>query len=358
VLFQPFHVWLQRGVNRVLYGQRDEPYVALVQLGSRLETTAAPEAILPTIVETVCATLKLPYAAITLIMNNGCRELRAAAGVATGTTTTLPLLYQGAEIGQLIVTPRKGEAELSRVDRHLLADLARYAGIAAHAVRLTDDLQRSREQLVAAREEERRRLRRDLHDGLGPSLATMTLQADTARGLLRADADEADALLRELTTQAQTTMQEVRRLIHALRPPVLDDLGLVAALGALAASSGQGGPAITLEAPVALPPLPAAVEVAAYRITQEALTNVVKHAQARHCVVSLCCDTALHLRIRDDGRGLSHGRTAGVGLASMRERAEELGGTCRVKLGEGGGTVVSVELPLRGSDGPDPGADR
>ncbi|MDQ5852486.1 MAG: sensor histidine kinase, partial [Chloroflexota bacterium] len=363
VAFQPLRDRLQRGVNRWLYGRRDEPYDALAQLGNRLETTLAPEAILPVIVETVRATLKLPYVAITLTQNDGRGTLQAAAGVASAPPTPLPLVYQGTEIGQLLVTPRAGEAALSRADHGLLSALARHAGIAAYAVRLTGDLQHAREQLVVAREEERRRLRRDLHDGLGPSLATMTLQADTARGLLRGDPDAAEALLSELTAQTQTTMQEIRRLIHALRPPVLDDLGLVAALRALAASFSHGGAAITIEAPAALPPLPAAVEVAAYRIAQEALANVAKHAQARHCVVSLQCDAALRLRVSDDGRGIPDPHagiscTRGVGFASMRERAEELGGTCRIEPGEGGGTVVSVALPLRGNNGPDPGADR
>jgi len=357
-LFQPLRVRVQRLVNRLLYGARDDPYAVVARLGRRLEAAAAPEAVLPTVVRAVVDDLKLPYAAIALRRSDGALETRAAAGAAVEGTVAFPLQYQGEPVGELVVAPRDGEAALGLADRRLLEDLARHAGVAAHAARLTDDLRRAREALVAAREEERRRLRRDLHDGLGPALATIAMQGDTARGLVRADPAEAEALLGELAAQAQATIGEVRRLIHALRPPVLDDLGLVAALRGLAASFGTAGPAIAVEAPDDLPPLPAAVEVAAYRIAQEALTNAVRHAGARRCVVTLECDGALSLRIADDGRGIPAGRAAGVGLASLRERAEELGGRCSVSAGEAKGTVVCAVLPLGGCDGADPPADR
>ncbi len=154
-------------------------------------------------------------------------------------------------------------------------------------------------------------------------------------------------------------MGEVRRLIHALRPPVLDDLGLTAALRSLATSFGPRAPTIEVEVPNALPQLPAAVEVAVYRIVQEALTNVVRHAGARQCLIRVSCDEALHLSIKDDGTGILAGRTAGVGLTSIRERAEELGGWRRIERGNDDlGTIVRVSLPLRGRDGTDPFADR
>jgi signal transduction histidine kinase len=358
ILFQPLRGRLQRGVDRLIYGDRDDPYRVLTRLSSRLESTFAPQAVLPTLVETVRETLRLPYAAVALASGDRRFVVRAADGVPAGPPVELPLTYHGDVVGKLLVAARPGEAALDPVDRRLLIDLARHAGVAVHALRLTDELQRAREDLVTAREEERRRLRRDMHDGLGPALATITLQGDTARDLIRTDPDEAEALLGQMTAQAQATMAEVRRLIHALRPPVLDDLGLVAALRALAASFGQGAPAVAIEAPPSLPPLPAAVEVAVYRITQEALTNVVRHARARRCLVRVGCDEALDLHIQDDGRGMPPGRAAGVGLASMRERADELGGTCRIEPGEAGGTVVCARLPLRGRDGTDPSADR
>lgn len=205
-----------------------------------------------------------------------------------------------------------------------------------------------REQLISAREEERRRLRRDLHDGLGPRLAGLTLRLESARDRMARD-PEAEALLADLAERARDAVADVRRLVYGLRPPALDDLGLVAALREAAAqSAGDRGPAVEIEAPDALPALPAAVEVAAYRIVQEALTNAVRHAGASRCVARLALDGAtgsLRIDVEDDGRGLRPGERTGVGLGSMRERAEELGGTFHIEPLPGGGTRVRAVLP-------------
>jgi signal transduction histidine kinase len=351
VIFQPLRAWLQRRINRLLYGQRDEPYQVLTKLGSQLAAVQATEAILPAIVEAVRDTLHLPFVAIHLDQKPGRDETSLSLGTAIGSTTTIPLLYQGNRVGELIVSSRSGEFQISPADSSLLNDFARQAGIAVHAVQLATDLQRSREEIVTAREEERVRLRRDLHDGLGPSLATISLQSETARGLLRTHPEEAEVLLDELTTQAQTTMQEVRRLIHALRPPVLDDLGLMPGLNALAASFSSSGVLISIQSVSNLPEMPAAYEVAIYRIVQEALTNVIKHAQARSCTVRLVWDETICLEIQDDGIGIPQNRTSGVGLYSMRERAEELGGTCIVAANADRGTLVQVSLPVRSISG-------
>jgi signal transduction histidine kinase len=213
-------------------------------------------------------------------------------------------------------------------------------------VRLTADLQRSRERLVTAREEERRRLRRDLHDGLGPQLASLTLTLAAARELLRHDVDAADVLLQELAIHTQAAIADIRRVVYDLRPPALDDLGLVLALREQAAQYSQAGLQITIAAPERLPQLPAAVEVAAYRIVQEALTNVVRHAQAQTCTVRLALGDALDLEVKDDGVGLPQGGRAGVGLTSIRERTAELGGTCRIESTPGAGTCIQARLPL------------
>ena len=215
------------------------------------------------------------------------------------------------------------------------------------AVRLTEALRRSRERLVTAREEERRRLRRDLHDGLGPRLAGLTLRLETARDRLVPD-PQVQVVLTDLADRCRESVADIRRLIYALRPPALDDLGLVSAIRESAAQivAGYGDLEVTVEAPADLGPLPAAVEVAAYRITQEALTNVARHAAARHCLVRLEFDREfLHLEIQDDGRGRDSGSAMGVGLASMRERAEELGGSWGINMRAGGGTTVSARLP-------------
>jgi signal transduction histidine kinase len=267
---------------------------------------------------------------------------------------TLPLTYQGATVGELLVAPRAGEA-LGAQDRRLLDDLARQAGVAVHAVQLTTDLQRSRERIVTAREEERRRLRRDLHDGLGPRLAGLTLRIETARDRLAHD-PVADKLLGDLSARMEDAVGDIRRLVYGLRPPALDDLGLVGAIRQVAGSYDPSGLEVDVDAPEALPPLPAATEVAAYWIAQEALTNVVRHARAGHCFVVIVFDDpadTLTVTIEDDGIGLSPERRSGVGLQSMRERGEELGGTLVIESLPTGGTRVRATLPCRWNDLPE-----
>ncbi len=217
--------------------------------------------------------------------------------------------------------------------------------------RLTIDLQRSREHLVTTREEERRRLRRDLHDGLGPQLATLTLKLETARNRL-AHEPLADPLLADLTTRTQAAVADIRRLVYALRPPALDELGLLAALNEQVLQYSDQIP-IRLDAPAGLPPLSAAVEVAIYRITQEALTNTVRHAQAHRCDLRLTLEEPaglLSLSIEDDGCGLPPSRGVGVGLTSMRERAEEPGGVWRIEQIPTGGMRVLAQLPYTRSE--------
>jgi signal transduction histidine kinase len=347
VLFQPLRSRLQRGVNRMLYGERDDPYAVISRLGRRLEAALAPDTVLPTLVETIGQALKLPYVAILLKEGEGFRTT-AAYGSPRGEPETLSLVYQREELGRLVLSPRAPGEGFSDADRRLLEDLARQAEVAVHAVRLTTDLQHSRERLVATREEERRRLRRDLHDGLGAQLAGLNVQAGTLRRLIPRDPDAADDVLVELREELRSAIADIRRLVYDLRPPALDDLGLAEALRRLAERYGSEGEQlrVSVEAPEDLPYLPAAVEVAVYRITQEALTNVARHAQAHSCVVRLALNEDVALEIVDDGIGIPAERSAGVGLSSMHERASELGGSCVVQAVPKGGTQVLVRLPL------------
>jgi signal transduction histidine kinase len=349
VLFHPMRMRLQRMVNRLMYGERDEPYGVLLRLGHRLEATLDPNALLPALVEIVAQTLKLPYVGIALQDGDGFRvvaEYGLPLGSAVRDDLVLPLTYQHEFIGQLRVAPRARGETFTPAEQRLLVDIARQAGVAAHAVRLTADLQRSRERLVNAREEERRRLRRDLHDGLGPALAAHTLKAGAARAILERDPAGATRLLRELEGDIESAVGDIRRLVYDLRPPTLDELGLAGALRDIAATYTTPTLRVTIELPEHMPVLPAAAEVAAYRIAQEALTNVTHHAHARRCTISLQIDRELRLEIRDDGLGLPAERRVGVGLVSMRERAEELGGTCQMQADPAGGTHVSVKLPI------------
>jgi signal transduction histidine kinase len=347
VVFQPLRQRLQHGVNHLMYGDRDDPYAALSRLGRTLEASVPAGTVLAQVTETVAQALRLPYTAVELPRDAGF-EPAASFGRAGAKLVQLPLVYQGETVGRLVVGLRAPGEAFSQADLRLLQDLAREAGAAAHAVRLTLDLQRSRERLVVAREEERRRLRRDLHDGLGPALAGMALQIETIRGLLQDSPEAADALLAKLKDETQDGLAGIRRIVYELRPPALDELGLVAALGEERArfSSGGPGPLVSIEAPADLPPLPAAVEVAAYRIAREAMTNAARHSGASTCTVRIAVNADLDLEISDDGRGLPPDFQPGVGVSSMRERAQELGGRFSIDRAAPAGTTIRAHLPL------------
>jgi signal transduction histidine kinase len=342
LLFGPLRRRLQRVVNRLLYGEDDDPHAAVRGLTRSLAASLAPSAVLPTVLETVTRTLRVPYAAI-LLERDGELEPAAAVGDAPAERMSLPLAYAGARVGVLEIGLREGD-ELSAADRMLLAGLARQAGVAAHAVQLASDLQRSRERLVAAREEERRRLRRDLHDGLGPTLAAMVLQLQAADHLIAGGSTAAGAALNEVKGAARAAVGDIRRLVYELRPPALDELGLV---GALERQAEAFAPLdVRVEAPAPVGGLPAAVEVAAYRIAVEAMTNVARHSRAQHCLVSVELNGGLELEVSDDGDGIPARFRANVGLDSMRERAAELGGICTIERGPGGGTRVRARIPM------------
>jgi signal transduction histidine kinase len=352
ISFQPLRERLQRGVNRLMYGERDDPYAVLGRLSERLEVVVASQSVLPTIVETVADAFKLPYAAIALKESEqfiiAAEHARSStfARPTDGTMEILPLIYQLETIGQLILAPRAPGEPFSNADRQLLETIARQAGIAVYNVRLTQDLQRSRERLVTTREEERRRLRRDLHDGLGPVLASISFKLDAVHNLVDQDAGAVKKMAAELKAQMQEALADIRRIAYDLRPPALDELGLVGALKEHITTNNQSSSVqIVLEVPQNIPPLAAAVEVAAYRIAMEAMTNVTRHANACRCEIRLSLDDRLCMEIADDGRGISDGVRAGVGMRSMRERAEELGGTCVVETQSENGTRVRVQLP-------------
>lgn len=353
LLFQTLRARLQAVINRFLYGERDEPFRVLNQLGAQLENTLAPDAALPLIVQTITRTMRVPYAAIVLVTANG-RET-TAYGTPTEQQMELPLRYQNEAVGELVIAPRAPNEKFTPADLQLLTNLARQAGAVAYTARLNAQLQHSRERIITEREQERRRLRRDLHDGLGPTLASQTLKLDAALELIHGeDAGNAGArkILQDVKAQTQNTVADIRRIVYELRPPALDDLGLLGALRAhLAQYNEVNGLHITFDAPAELPPLSAAVQVNAYRIVLEAVTNVVRHAHATHCVVQITANGTLHLEVRDDGTGLPENVQMGVGIASMRERAEELGGTFHIERRAPHGTRMTAELPLKRETG-------
>jgi signal transduction histidine kinase len=334
----------QRTVNRLMYGHRDDPAGVLAELGERMQAVMLPDDVLPVVVQTVASSLRLPYVAIDLADARG--ELRVAAehGAPIGTVHTETLSHHGAEVGRLRVSERGRDDPLEPADLELLRSLAREVGPAVQAVRLHTDLLRSRAEVVALREDERRRLRRDLHDGLGPALAAIGLKAGLAAREVPAESP-AHGLLDEIDTEVKTSLGDIRRLVEALRPPALDELGLLGAVQSRATALA-GGLTIEVTGDEPIGALPAAVETAAYRIVVEAITNAVRHSAGTRCVVSITIvEDALELSVRDDGGGLAPERTPGVGLRSMQERAAEVGGTLSV-LSADNGTVVSGRLPL------------
>jgi signal transduction histidine kinase len=354
MLFQPLRDRLQRSVNRLMYGERDDPYAVVSRLGQRLEATIAPEDVLLTIVGTIREALKLPYAAIALPPDGNGFEVVATSGEESpADPLILSLSYGGESVGELLLAPRAPGERFSVADRRLLDGLARHAGVAVHGVHVMADLQRSRERLVLAREEERRRLRRDLHDELAPTLAALGLSTATVGELIPTDPKEAAFANEKLQAAIRATVGDVRRLVYDLRPPALDELGLVEAIRERVSRYDVGDENLRamFEAPDELPLLPAAVEVAAYRIVQEALTNVSRHARASACTVRLACNEspnrALTIEVRDDGVGLPDTPEGGVGLHSMRERAAELGGECEIVRSSPSGTRVFARLPFR-----------
>jgi two-component system NarL family sensor kinase len=372
---------LQRRVERLFFGDRGAPYAAMARLAQQVEAATIAEPVLNSVARVVADTLRLPYAAVQL-RSGDCWADTASWGQppSPADLVCFPMAFQRETVGRLVVGQRAPRERLGADDERLLASLARQVAPAAHAVALRKALDASRTVLVTAREEERRRLRRDLHDELGPRIAGLVLGLDAACALAAGQCHAAGQaheagnppenagnpdlrqLLAVLKAESQRTVDEVRRIGHGLRPPQLDQLGLAGTLRQEAALLERQVPglAITVHAvPADLPDLAAAVEVAAYRIAAEAVTNVARHAHARHCEIRVAAITRgelpdthlgpschLVLDVCDDGDGMPDGWRAGVGIASMRERAAELGGTLLLEPGTPRGTRVMACLPV------------
>lgn len=352
LLFQPLRARVQREINRLMYGERDEPFAVLNRLGAQLEQSLTSDNALALLVDTIGRALHVPYAAI--VLNDDDRAARIEYGRAIGDEglpISFPIKYRNETVGELVVARRAPGASFSSADLQLVETLVRQAGAAAYAARLYSALEHSRERVITEREQERRRLRRDLHDGLGPTLASQTLRLEAALDLITGeDAASASArrLLQDIKKQMQATVGDIRRIVYELRPPALDDLGLVGALRAhLAQADGLNGLSLAFDAPSELPTLSAAVQVNAYRIIVEAVTNAVRHGQARACRVVIHSEPRLlHVLVQDDGVGFDPAQRRGVGVLAMRERAAEVGGTCEIETSPGQGTRVTARLPV------------
>ena len=339
----PAQRWLRPRVALFVEDAGDDPYTAISRVSARLDTELTAEALPLAIAHSLTEILNLPWV-----------ELETSEGSTAESgprpdepLITLPLQYNGRALGELRFAPRVVAGLPLPVDGQLLGDLARQISLALYNNELTAELQESRRRIITAGEEGRRTLRRDLHDGLGPALATMTMQAETARELLRDDPAAADRALAGLIDQAQATVSEVRRIVHGLRPPALDELGLYGALEVLADGFATPGLRVELRLPKERQTLSAAVEVAVYRIAQEALTNVSRHARAQTATLALWFEgDGLRLEVTDDGVGLSPDAEPGIGLASMRDRAEGIGGTLTILPNRPRGTCITARFPL------------
>ncbi|MFI6294504.1 sensor histidine kinase [Nonomuraea sp. NPDC050790] len=332
-LFQPAYRLARRLADRLLDGRTADVRALAATARQRLQQ-GDPHSGLRAILALLCAALPVTGAAVEV---DG-RLVRS--GTLPATATALPLDRHGEPVGRLLLGPCTGRGAHGRVTARVLAALLPALADAAHAVRLAGTLQREHERASALRAQERRRLGRDLHDGLGQSLSGLAMSIHAARVAARTAPEQAEAFFTRLLSAMEEVTIEVGRLVDGAPPTQLAELGLLRAIETLVGSplSSGGGD---------LEGLPPAVELAVYRIVQEAVTNAHRHAAATSVTVALeRCQDRLRVRVRDDGRGLPAEPPAGIGLRSMRERAAELGGCCVIRHAEGGGTVVEVDLPL------------
>jgi signal transduction histidine kinase len=343
VAFDPLRRRVQHGVDRLVYGDRNDPYTFIATIGGVTESTNRPDAVLPSLTAAVASSMQVPYVAVELPGPDGVRVV-AEHGRVTASLEGFDMMAHGESVGRLLVGPRARRGPFSPAERRLFESAALHAAVAAEATRLIVDLRDSRESLVLAREEERRRLRHDLHDGVGPTLAGMAMQLSAARRLVTGQ-ERAERILGGLADDLQTCNAEMRQLVDELRPPDLDK-GLAAAIRKVCQRFDGPQLSVGLELELAPGPLPAAVEVAAYRILGEALTNVARHSGARTCRVRVRHAESLTMTVTDDGTGIQPSARRGEGLDSMRMRTSELGGVITFSSLSGGGTAVHVTLPL------------
>jgi signal transduction histidine kinase len=338
---------LQRAVDHALFGHRRDPYAVVARLGRRVDAASGPLDALEQLAVELRTALRLPYIAV---LPDSAELLPVETGTEVAGTTDVPITVHGESVGVLRVGRRHRGERLRDEEQSVLGDAARRAGALIQAAVLVADLRASRERIVVAREEERRRLRHDLHDGVGPQLAGLALQLDSLARRLGEDNENA-ARVQLLRDRLRDTVGEVRRVVDNLRPPALDDVGLVEAVRQQVAAyavvgSGNGSRPLVDVRSDPLPDLPAAVEVAAYRIITESVANAMRHGRPSQCDVVLRTRSGwLEVSIADDGSGVAADATPGVGLASMRERAAEVGGSFDIESGARG-TTITARLPL------------
>lgn len=345
VAFAPVRAAVQRVITHRLFGTGGDPQLVLHRLGLRLEASDDPESLLAAVVDTAAESLRLPYVAVELSSDAGWQATRQRGRRPT-VVESFDISVGDHVVGRLVVAPRPDARSLSPLDRQLLSDLARHSGVAARVVGLLTDLRAAQQRLLVAREEERFRIHRDLHDGLGSALVGLTLQLEVAAEL--AGDGELGTLTRRMHQEASRATEDVRRIVRQLRPGELEELGLPAAVAAAAARlRSPNAPIIDIDASGVSPGLPPEVEDAAYKICLEAMTNVIRHSRATNCRIHLRdIGGELEVEVIDDGRGFAPASDGGTGVLSMRDRASAAGGTLTISGDPGTGTSVLARLPL------------
>jgi signal transduction histidine kinase len=343
VALSPARARLQAAADQFVYGERRDPVAAVTRLGDRV--AEADEAhLLEAVLGTVTAALRGPGALVTAPDGS---ILATVGELPSADAEEVPLRVAGREVGLLRVERRSPAEPYTAGDERLLTALAPQVAVVVRALELAGHLEQERNRVLAATHDERDRIRRDLHDGLGPSLAGVSLVVQVVQGLADDGAPVAPDLLVRLRHEVDAAVGEVRRIIDGLRPAALDEHGLVAAIRWHADTVSASVP-VRVESGD-LPPLTPDVETAAFRIAQEALTNVARHSAAQAALIRLgVVGGRLELAVIDDGAGFSGNgsdRSVGIGLASMRRRAEAAGGRLTVDSGECG-TKVVAELPV------------
>jgi two-component system, NarL family, sensor kinase len=341
VIFVPSRALIQRAVSGLMYGSRADPARTMSTLSASLEGPADDE--LSAAVGAIAQSLRLSN----LVVVVDGREIGTAQGEAT--PTRIALRFRDQDVGELLAWPRRGQAHLDPEDIEALRFVAGPLATAVHSVQLTDQLQRSRQQIMETRTAERKRLHRDLHDGLGPALTAVALKADAAGNVVDGDPSRAKLLIDQIASEAREAIGDVRRIAHGLRPPTLDQYGLLESVSYEAhrfTSRLDGHPLIVnVDLPPSLPPLSDGTAAAAYRIVTEALTNVARHSNASRVTVTVECGTSFCLEVMDDGSSADQSWPEGFGISSMRRRALDCGGILVAGPTTSGG-YIRAELPL------------
>jgi two-component system, NarL family, sensor kinase len=322
----------------------------IAALSPRTTPVATDESGLVATLDVLMHALRLAFVHLDLTMP-GMAQLSVSRGASRQPDRVMPLYAGEVHVGQLSLAVRPGLEPLGRADERLLDALSHVLASSAYNLGLQQALRKALAQAVTAREEERRYIRREIHDGVGPLLAAALLRTETAMDMPPGCPSQAESL-QKLHDLQRTALIDMRSLVEGLRPPALDHGGLLSALqqhADLSADMAVGNsPAVSFEVVGDISVLPAAVEVAAYRIAQEAISNATKHAGAQRITVRMArTDNGLTVEIEDDGIGaVADTNPRGVGLASMTERATELGGWCTNGDSSNGGTRVKAWLPI------------